>query len=228
MKALSKLMGFGVLVLFAAGTVAHAEPRILNRASTDVSVLYAESARIEWDRPVDLSFQDCRPISTQGPQGVLWDCTEAFEWAYGYPSMHAVILGNEDFNRTRRGGGIPCELLKVTTVSASAAVRESAGIGFWYEGPWGAAQRLVPVNRLVQVALTQLRDGREAYLHRFIALANCATSSDRNPTVSFKPYMEFQTSDAIYRNWDSIEGNYRVGPMQKPVDRSREILRFPN
>jgi hypothetical protein len=83
----------------------------------------------------------------------------------------------------------------------------------------------VPTGKLKKIDEAQLKNGEPAVLHEFVALLGDESASGIGKIV--KPYIEFASRipGVVYRNWDSVPGNYEVGDGSRMVDRRAQVLR---
>lgn len=209
----------GALGQESAADAMAAQELTTNQSSSDVTVLSAEAIDViggNGSPPFDTSGCDARPDGA-------FDCTAKLEGHIGAPALQELVL------RSSSSSSFFCRVLRVTTVSRSAALANADGIGFFYSG-YGTSTRFVPRAALKKLQDITLRDGSAAELHEFAGVANCwlgSSSSSMFASYEFKPFMRFTTpSGDEYFNWDQVERNYRVSPMSTSFDRRAELLPF--
>jgi outer membrane protein assembly factor BamB len=185
----------------------------VNQDRDDVTVLKAETELLT------LQTNQCQPIDTASV-----DCTAAISQAVGAPALHRIVLAA---NQPVTG----CALVRVTTVSKTAAAANSKGIGFWSAA--AAAGNQAPENsglfitpaKLKVVGTATLKNGAPATLHEFIGVSNCPLGANDSMSRLFKPYMQFEGDDGtVFRNWDLAE-NYRISRNILKFDRSKTVLK---
>jgi hypothetical protein len=115
----------------------------------------------------------------------------------------------------------------VTTASKQGAVANTTGIG-WYSAEATAGSqamttgRFVPKAQLKALGPAKLKNGEPAVLHEFLGVVNCPAGQASLDRL-FKPYMEFDTPQETFRNWDHSP-NYRISRAAPQLDRSAEVL----
>ncbi len=185
---------------------------MLNRDRDDVAVVRAATT------PLTLDTSRCKPIDP-----VSIDCSDALAQSFQAPSFHRIIFAaNQDVSA--------CALLRVTTAAKNDGLQNSSGVGFWSTQAVGGNQaaedsgRLVPKDQLKSTGTAVLRSGAPATLHEFVGVANCPASGSGQVARLFKPYMQFEADQRIYRNWD-LASNYVISRTTAQFDRSADVLR---
>jgi hypothetical protein len=190
---------------------ATAQRAIVDQDRDDVVLVRADTV------PLTLDTGRCQPIDP----GTL-DCTDALTQAAQAPSFHRVILA-----AAQPVAG--CALLRVTTAAKDAGLADAAGIGFWSSqavtGNQAAenAGRFIAKDQLKAVGPARLKSGAAATLHEFVGVTNCPLSTTVATTRLFKPFMEFDTADTVFRNWD-LAPNYEISRAAPRIDRTADVL----
>jgi len=157
--------------------------------------------------------------------GQTLDCTDELGRSASAPSLERIsVPAGYNF--------AGCQLLRVTTASKTAALGSALGIGFYAAqttaGQFSVDQgRLVPDSALKKVGDGVLKNGEPATLHEFVALVNCQVTPGTSAGKLLKPYIDFLGGPprTIYRNWESIAGNYELPGQTGQIDRRSEVLR---
>jgi hypothetical protein len=183
---------------------------VVNKDEDDVTVTKAVATA-----PLALDLGTCPPADP----GNL-DCTAALAARFAAPALHRVIV-------PVGGNFAGCNVLLVTTASKQAAVANSTGVG-WYAAEATAGSqamttgRFVPRAELKVAGAATLKTGDPAVLHTFVGVANCPAGQGSFDRL-FKPYMEFDTPQQTFRNWDR-SANYRISRTAPQFDRSANVL----
>jgi hypothetical protein len=190
---------------------------VVDQASPDVTVLWAQALDpIGGYGEPGFDATECTPVDS-----FSMDCTARFEERFGRPALHPIVVSSSQSQ-------FFCRVLEVETLSRSAALAASDGIGFYYRGYGQSGLRFVPRDRLVSAGQSTLANGEAAERHAFIGLANCwlgSASSSSRATYELKPFMQFTAGDSgiRYRNWDEAN-NYVLSTRVDRFDRSGELL----
>jgi hypothetical protein len=183
---------------------------VVNKDEDDVTVVRAVA-----NAPLALDLASCPPADP----GNL-DCTAALAARFAAPALHRVVV-------PVNGGVAGCNLLQVTTASKQSAVANSTGIG-WYSAEATAGSQAMTTGRFIaktelkSAGNATLKGGAPAVLHTFVGVANCPAGQSSFDRL-FKPYMEFDTPQQTFRNWDR-SANYRISRAVPQLDRSAEVL----
>jgi len=187
-------------------------PIVVNQDRGDVTVVKVSTS------PLALNTAQCKPKDAQSI-----DCTDALSESAQAPSFHRIVLPiNPDISG--------CSLLRVTTASKDAGLANSTGIGFWsvQAAPGNQAADdqglFVPKAQLKAAGNATLISGDGATLNEFAGIVNCPAAGSDSLNRLFKPYMQFEASGKIFRNWD-LASNYRISSTVTEFDRSKDVLR---
>lgn len=187
--------------------------QIVDQNTEDITIVKASATD---DVRIDLS--KCVNVATQN-----MDCTAELERVYDAPSLHtAVVPAGYQFDG--------CKVLRVTSASKEAGVKNAEAVGFWSMEQTEGFQasnsgRVLSKDRLRQTGTATLKNGAPAVLHEFVGVSNCTlgeTASHRQ----FKPFMDFRSTPdkKIFRNWD-FANNYTISRDVTEFDRSGDVLK---